>query len=462
LEGAARAGGFLLSVLVARRLGVEIYGRYALALAFFSALQVLGGAGTRNWLVVAIARGSKGGRELLRRGALGSGSLVVVLWLGLLGASSLLGYSPPTRYFVLAVCLAAVPAAMAWSADGVLLGTGRPAHGAAGRAAASWAKLLVAAAIMSAGGNLRGLVYAIGLGEVIGLALLVALALKVLDRREDASTAPPMWASLPYTVQTLIVVLFLRTDTLMLSVMKGEAEVGAYGAAYRMVEVAFLVSASLGSVALRRLSESSEGFKSALAEVGWLAGLTGLLAGVALSGMGGPVVRSVFGEEFAYSGRVLGILGLAAFPHFLNTVSARALWARGKVWWTVRVAATNLVLNVTLNLVLVPRWGARGASAATVLTLLAGLAQNLWYLAVKERTVPVGAWLWRGLAAAAITLALLRSAGGNLHPGWLIGVPVVYCLVLFLLGERTYPGLRSPVSPGRGASATTRREDPEA
>ncbi len=444
LEGAARAGGFLLSIAVARRLGVEMFGRYALALAVFSALQVLAGAGMQNWLVVSVGAARGSGNRLLLRGMAGSGLLAAALWGGFAMLSPLLGYGSTTRGFVLAVGLAAVPAAMAWAADGVLLGLGRAFQGAIGKAAASWVRLATAMALLAAGGGLAGLVSAVGAGEVVGLALVAFLALKVSAGTVQASASPPVWASAPYTVQTLLVVLFLRTDTLMLSVMKGETEVGTYGAAYRLLEAAFLVSSVLGTVALHRLSEAADRFKSAVSEAAWLAGLGGLLAAAVLSGASRQLVGLLFGSEFVDSGPVLGILGLAAFPHFLNTVLARCLWARGRIWWTVRVAGVNLVLNIVLNLALVPRWGARGASIATLVTLLGALGQNMWLLSRRERTAPVGPWLYKGLLGAAAVWVFLNAAGEHVHPAWLVVAPIAYCVLLYLLGERPSPDRTMP------------------
>jgi O-antigen/teichoic acid export membrane protein len=423
LEGAARAGGFLLSIAVARYLGVEMFGRYALALAVFSALQVLAGAGVQNWLVVSVGGGKGRGRALLLRGMTGSCLLAAALWGVFVVLSPVLGYGSSTKGFVLAVSLAAVPAAMAWSADGVLLGLGRAAQGAIGKALASWLRLGIALVLLGSGAGLAGLVSAVGAGEVAGLALVTFLALRAATATAQAATTPTFWASAPYTIQTFLVVLFLRTDTLMLSVMKGEVEVGIYGAAYRLLEVALLVSSVLGTVALQRLSEAADRFKHAVSEAAWLAGLGGLLAAAALSGASRQIVGLLFGSDFVYSGPVLGILGLAAFPHFLNTVLARCLWARGRIWWTVRVAAVNLVLNIALNLVLVPRWGARGASVATLITLFVALGQNMWLLSRREQIAPIGPWLYKGLLAAAAVWVFLNAAGGHVHAAWLLVAP---------------------------------------
>ena len=105
----------------------------------------------------------------------------------------------------------------------------------------------------------------------------------------------------------------------------------------------------------------------------------------------------------------------------------------------MRVAGVNLILNIVLNLALVPRWGARGASVATLITLFVALGQNMWLLSRRERVVPVGSWLYKGLAAAAAVWIFLRAAGGHVHPAWLLLAPVAYCLLLFLSGERSLP-----------------------
>ena len=74
----------------------------------------------------------------------------------------------------------------------------------------------------------------------------------------------------------------------------------------------------------------------------------------------------VYGEKFSQSIGILNILAPAVFLFFMNFLLSNALITsnREKINTWNLVFATSL--NVTLNLLLIPKYGAEGAAWATV------------------------------------------------------------------------------------------------
>jgi O-antigen/teichoic acid export membrane protein len=143
-------------------------------------------------------------------------------------------------------------------------------------------------------------------------------------------------------------------------------------------------------------------------------------------------VATVGGKEFVPAVDSLRILSLAVFPIWLLVLAEHTLIAMERQTALVWTAVGGLVLNVSLNLVLIPRLGQEGAAWATVLTECVVLAVTMAYFAkvldwwpsfaVAARVVPVAgvavlvAYLlplhWAaemGLAAALLVVAALLS-----------------------------------------------------
>ena len=100
----------------------------------------------------------------------------------------------------------------------------------------------------------------------------------------------------------------------------------------------------------------------------------------------------------------------------------------------LRVTGLSVVLNIALNLALIPPFGMVGAAVATVAT--EGVRMALAFLAVQRYRLGFPSWrlVWRPLAAAAAMLAVL--VWGAAMPVWgvvLLGAGT-YGLVLLLIG----------------------------
>ena len=80
---------------------------------------------------------------------------------------------------------------------------------------------------------------------------------------------------------------------------------------------------------------------------------------------------SFYGSEFFGSIAVLQILSLAVFPIFLGHLATQSLVALELNKIYLLVAFIGMLLNISLNYFLIPRFGANGAAWATVATEMA-------------------------------------------------------------------------------------------
>jgi len=157
------------------------------------------------------------------------------------------------------------------------------------------------------------------------------------------------------------------------------------------------------------------------------------------------LVAWIAAPAFAESSRVVGPLAFAVviFAGYVVMVIGVGRARRTQFNWVVTGAAA--IVNVTLNLILIPRYGMMGAAAATIAayaTMFAGMA---WW---AQRIYPVP-YQWRRVATAvAAGLALVgvgKLTGGGLPVA--VALSLAYPLLLLAIGfylpaERTAIGAR--------------------
>jgi O-antigen/teichoic acid export membrane protein len=179
-------------------------------------------------------------------------------------------------------------------------------------------------------------------------------------------------AALPVGVFLMFSVAQLRIDTVMLSLLKDVDDVGIYGAAYRFLEQALffpgLFMAAVYPILAAQIANRDPGLQLAIDK-----SLTFLLATAIPLAAGSlvlapDIIRLLAGEDFSESVEPMRILAFAAVFAFTTALfsSLLVLLARQRQLLVLVIAA--FVLNVVLNLILIPPFSYNGAASASVAT----------------------------------------------------------------------------------------------
>lgn len=160
--------------------------------------------------------------------------------------------------------------------------------------------------------------------------------------------------------------LLLRADLYLVNAFLGPAAVGHYSIAVAVFMLMFTVPMSAAAAVLPHLTRADA---ADARRIGTLtarcitAACTALAVGGALAA---PVlIPAVFGSAYAAAVRPLMIL----MPAFLvlggGAIAHAGLQGLGQIRYPAYANVGGLVLNLTLNLMWIPRWGLAGAAAAT-------------------------------------------------------------------------------------------------
>jgi O-antigen/teichoic acid export membrane protein len=205
-------------------------------------------------------------------------------------------------------------------------------------------------------------------------------------------------AAYPFALTGIIAMAYARLDLVLLSAWQGDVAAGQYGAAYKLWEALGLLPSSLLDAMfpeMARLAGEHEGrsrLRAILRRSGPLLAAVGMLLSAAGVTLAGRLIPLVFGraETQAPSIAALRILVWAIPAMFLYLLSGHILYALGhqrRVTWAMLVVA---VVNVGLNVVVIPRWSVLGVGGVALSTawLLCGilLAQVRHALSLEDET----------------------------------------------------------------------------
>jgi len=166
--------------------------------------------------------------------------------------------------------------------------------------------------------------------------------------------------------------IYMKIDQIMLGQMIGNESVGIYSAAVRISEVWYFIPlAIIGSVfpsIMKAKMECERKYKMRMQQLFdamvWLS----LLVCFPLAFSSEYIVVLLFGELYQEAGLVLAIHVWASLFVFLGVATSRWLIAENRQILNLQRTTIGAIANIILNYVLIPRYGAVGASIATVVS----------------------------------------------------------------------------------------------
>jgi O-antigen/teichoic acid export membrane protein len=189
-------------------------------------------------------------------------------------------------------------------------------------------------------------------------------------------------SSFIFLVVGINAMLFKRIDVVMLSKIGGVDAVGTYAAARKLVLTietmapAFLLS--VFPVMSTAYIVSKERFEKISTESLKLVAVAIVPIAFALC-VAGRIVPMLFGEEFSDSVPVFQVLVWMLVPGLTSSMLFRAILASNNEKISLLFGAVKAVVNVSLNFLLIPGYGALGASIAAVATQSVALIQVYWF-----------------------------------------------------------------------------------
>lgn len=195
----------------------------------------------------------------------------------------------------------------------------------------------------------------------------------------------------------------LNLDKVMLSQIIDTNEVGIYTAASRITEstifLPLAIGASVASALTRALLHDSPRFYLAARKVLLYSTLFSLFIAIPLSLFSPYIIQFLYGEDYSRSAILLAVQAFTLPFIFQTIIRARILTIQGHQSISLCLALLASLSSFTLNLLLIPTYGALGCSIASLLSWMA--CANLFPLIFhKSRYLALPLWRPKGFRPA--------------------------------------------------------------
>jgi len=232
--------------------------------------------------------------------------------------------------------------------------------------------------------------------------------------------------SWPLAVTIIFNLIYLKADTLLLSLIKRPsdigiiAEVGLYGAAYKVIDVLTTFPFMFAGIVLpimtaRWAEKNQDGFKIVLQKSFDLMAVIAIPLVIGAQFLAEDIMVAVAGGEFILSGQILRILIVAVAFIFLGCMFAHAVIAidkQKKIIWAYAFVALSALAGY---FVLIPRFSYFGAAWVTIYSELAIALASFFLVRKYTGFLPGFKTAGKAVAAAAVMATVLWVANVQ---GW--------------------------------------------
>lgn len=437
----ARIGfGTVLSLLVARKLGAEGLGKYAVLNAYLQIFQMLAKVGVNRLAVREMARKPKEGRDWFQRTlvnqVLGAGGSAVALIL----IANLLNHPADTTRALEIAALSLLPFAMASASESAFQAKEQMGFTALAQVIARGSQVIGSVLLLLAGHGIVALAWMFVVGQCLVVIIEINITRRMglwqnfsVDLRMVFTLYRQSWE---FFVQSILVIVFTKIDVLILSQIVGEKATGLYNAAYLVIRVINFLSASYSEAAypvLSRLFVKARASFETMISKSLLFGVAGaLLIALWLEIAAEPIIGLLYpGKDYATSVSLLRIEAPFVVIFMWNALLAKGLMSSGHQRYSVIVSGIKLGIGLICHFALTTWLGVEGTAMATVLAALSGTILN-YYFFEKVYALDLVTLVVKPLTIGALLLILLWVTQGLAWPGLIVGGTLLYLSLLIV------------------------------
>ncbi len=247
----------------------------------------------------------------------------------------------------------------------------------------------------------------------------------------------------PFAVTIIFNMLYLKTDTLVLSLVKSDEEVGVYGATYKVIEVLTMIPFMFAGIILPIITTNwSNGnfdfFKKVLQKSFDLMFIIIIPVVIGAQFLSESIMVVVAGEEFREAGSVLRVLIVAGGLVFVSCLLSHIIVAIGKqkeIIWTYVFTGVTSVIGY---FIFIPKYSYFGAAGVTIYAELIITLLISFYIIKFTKFFPKFKVMFKALLASLVMGVFLYFIPPSFYGGVLnlilvlLASSVVYFFALYV------------------------------
>lgn len=437
--------GFILSIFIARSLGVALFGKYSFALAFTAFFVIFSDFGYHTLLVREVSKDKSQAYKYLSNIISIRIVLAIIFFILIVILINLMGYPEDTKNVVYLLGFYSILTSFSLIFRMIFRAFEKMEYDGFVGILTNITKFSLGILVLSLGFGLMGLGFAfifVGVFEV--LLSFILCRKKFVNPKMEIDLA--FWkdtikVALPICMAAIFGLIYIRTDTIMLSIMKGDAVVGWYNAAYNLT-LGLLPFPDLFMNALLPLMASYSVFqKKSLKRVYEISFkylfMLGLPLAVGTTLLADKIIFFFYGSQFSNSIIALQILAWDILLLFLYRCMYYLLISIGQQKQIMKIAGICALVNVGLNLALIPLFSYVGAGVATIITELTLLGLFFYISSKNVYRLPLHKIMIRPIIASTL-MSILIYIFSDMKFALVVVLSIVfYFIVLYLLGGIT-------------------------
>lgn len=240
----------------------------------------------------------------------------------------------------------------------------------------------------------------------------------------------------PFAVSAILLIVRLRVDLLLLSVLRPAAEVGLYDAPVKLYELLLSLASILGGLMTPLFIQDLSAEKTLARRLSAGIAATAIFAALGVAVLfecAEPIVTLLAGSDFVQAAQPLRIIAAAAGLAGLTSILRFAAIALNQQARMTRADLAGVGLALVAHLILIPRFGLMGAAAGRLVGDVVTLTVAAWSLRVHLRPAVLG-FVSVGILAGLCLIAGLEFTAQMRVPWFaalvLCGPVVLGCVLL--------------------------------
>lgn len=433
--------GMIFVIALARLTGAAGLGEYTFALSMVAIFEGIAGLGLRNYMIREIGKNQARWHAIFTSNmALGAVSALAAQILMMLSALAL-GYDQEILKGLFIISFSLLPTVILYVLTSVLYAFDRMSASGLVQVLETVVRVVLGLAVIFFGLGMPWLLVSFVLSRAIAAAMTWWMQLKQVGRPErvwDREISRGLLKIAPtFAGMAILAAVYWRVNILMLSRLVSAEAVGHFSAGYRLMDLVTFVGGGVLTAIYpsltRMFHHARENFQLLLDKCVQYTVMGYLPVVVLVHALSEKILTLFYGQEFAAAATGLQILIWITLPYTLAKLFANTLVIAGRAHLDLRVNVYRLVWNLALNYFLIGKMGMLGACLATLISIVASVFLQMYYLRGVARPAMRVSQLLKPVAATLAMVGVLNlTSAWHLLPQLLVAV-AVYLGALLLM-----------------------------
>lgn len=432
--------GFFTTLYIARYLGVEGFGILSLALSLTGIFAVFTDLGLSTLTTREVSRNRSLAEKYIGNTVLIKILLAILTFAMIVAVVYIIGYPETVKLVVYLVALSVIILAFTGIFNSIFQAFEKMEY---------MSLNIVVNAFLMLAGVLLVIYYGLGVIAMASVYLISSVLVLILTfavytwkfylpriHLDLKFWKPTIKEASFFGISSILVVIYFYIDSVMLSIMVNNAAVGIYNAAYKLILVLMFIPSILVISLFPVMSKHFESSKEML----WMEYeksfkyLFVVAVFIFIYGLvfADKIIYIIYGSGYSTSVGALQALIFVIPIIFITYLFGNILGAINKQRILTIVAFANAVLNVALNIVLIPKFSYIGASIATVATESLGFILMFSYISRYHFRISITQNIIKTLLMGIIVLILIYYM--KISFNWIMAAIsglILYAVLLF-------------------------------